>query len=642
MFIYAAIATFGFLLLAGMLVLGDIFGGDHEIGADHGGFEHGDAGGPSIFSVRVMASFLTAFGVGGVIARYYGLSHPAASGVGAVSGIVLSGLVYQFARILYSQQASSEVHMTSLVGKTAEVSVAIAEGGVGQIMVTLGGERSEHIARSADGHAVARGTEFSAVSVAMAVLVGLLGIFAAMALFARNYIKVPPSMVAIFYGRKHTIVDEKGNKATVGFRVVRGGAALRVPVLEEVQYLSLNVISIPLKISRAYTKEGVPVTVEAVANVKIAGDDTSLRSAAERFLGMTTDKVKEVIFQTLEGHLRAILGTMTDEAAVDLKKMGVNIDILTIQQISDEQGYLDALGKKRTAEVKRDAVIGEAQAQRDAMIKSALADQEGKTKRYEADVAIAQSLRDKETKQAEFNAAVMAKTAESEQAGPLATAIAKQRVTEQETRIEQVRVQQQVLVQRSEAARKEKELLATVVRPAEAERQAAILRAEGEKQATIIRAEATQKELEFEGAGEAAKIEKIGRAEATKVLSVGEAEAEVIKKKLLAEAEGLQRKAEAWKNFNEAAVINLVVDKMPELAQAFATQLAGIDKINIIEMGNGATHSGGIGKVMGTVGGGMTAMLSMLKDQFGVDIAALMQAKTDAAVAEAEKKTLKQ
>ena len=149
------------------------------------------------------------------------------------------------------------------------------------------------------------GIEFSAVSVAMAILLGLLGIFAAMALFARNYIKVPPSMVAILYGRKHTIVDEKGNKATVGFRVVRGGAALRVPVLEKMEYLSLIVISIPLKISRAYTKEGVPVTVEAVANVKIAGDDTSLRSAAERFLGMTTDKIKEVIFQTLEGHLRA-------------------------------------------------------------------------------------------------------------------------------------------------------------------------------------------------------------------------------------------------------------------------------------------------------------------------------------------------
>jgi flotillin len=498
------------------------------------------------------------------------------------------------------------------------------------------------------------GMEFSAVAVALAILLGLLGIFAAMALFARNYVKVPPSMVAIFYGRKHVLTDEKGNRSTVGFRVVRGGAALRVPVLEQVEYLSLNVISIPLKISRAYTKEGVPVTVEAVANVKIAGDDMSLRSAAERFLGMSTDKIKEVIFQTLEGHLRAILGTltveeinadrqafaqkMTDEAAVDLKKMGVNIDILTIQQISDEQGYLDALGKKRTAEVKRDAVVGEALAQRDAMIKSAMADQEGKTKRYEADVAIAQSLRDKQSKQAEFDAAVKGKQAESEQAGPLATAVARQKVTEEETRIDRVRTQQEVLVQEQEAARREKELQATVVKPAEAERQAAILRAEGEKQATITRAEATQKELEFEGAGEAAKIERIGRAEAAKVLAVGEAEAEVIKKKLLAEAEGLQRKAEAWKNFNEAAVINLVVDKMPELAQAFATQLAGIDKINIIEMGNGSPGSGGIAKVMGTVGGGMAAMLSMLKDEFGVDVARLMSAKTEAAADEAEKK----
>ena len=357
--------------------------------------------------------------------------------------------------------------------------------------------------------------DLSAVAVAISVLLGLLGLVAAMALFARNYIKVPPSTVAIFYGRKHAFTDERGTRSTVGFRIVRGGAALRVPLLEQVAYLSLNIISIPLRIQRAYTKEGVAVTVEAVANVKIAGDDMSLRGASERFLGMPPEQIKGVIFQTLEGHLRAILGTltveeinadrqafaqkMTDEAAVDLKKMGVNIDILTIQQISDEQGYLDALGKKRTAEVKRDAIVGEALATRDAMIKSAMADQEGKTKRYEADVAIAESLRDKESRQAEFDAAVQAKQAEAEQAGPLATAIARQRVTEQETRIDQVRKQQEVLVQQQEAARREQELQATVVKPAEAERQAAILRAEGEKQATVIKAEATQKELEYRG-----------------------------------------------------------------------------------------------------------------------------------------------
>jgi flotillin len=499
------------------------------------------------------------------------------------------------------------------------------------------------------------GIDQSSILVAVAILLGLLGLVAAMALFSRNYIKVPPSTVAIFFGRKHTFADEKGTKTTVGFRVVRGGAALRVPLLENVAYLSLNIISIPLRIQRAYTKEGVAVTVEAVANVKIAGDDVSLRGAAERFLGMPPDQIKGVIFQTLEGHLRAILGTltveeinadrqafaqkMTDEAAVDLKKMGVNIDILTIQQISDEMGYLDALGKKRTAEVKRDAVIGEALATRDAMIRSAQADQEGKTKRYEADVAIAQSLRDKDSKQAEFDAAVQSKQKEAEQAGPLATAIARQRVTEQETRIEQIRKQQEVLVQEQEAARKAQELQATVVRPAEAERQASILKAEGLRQATVIKAEATQKQLEFEGAGEAAKIERIGRAEAAKVLAIGEAEAEVIKKKLLAEAEGLQSKAEAWKNFNEAAKLNMVVEKMPELAQAFATQLAGIDKINIIDMGGANGGSNGVTRVMGTVGGGMTALLAMLKDQFGIDLARLIEAKTNAETAQAEAKT---
>jgi membrane protein implicated in regulation of membrane protease activity len=157
MLIYAAIGAFGLVVLLSMLVFGDIFG-DHDV--DHGGFDHGgaDAGGPSILSVRVMAAFLTAFGVGGVVARYYSFSHPASSGVGVVAGVVMAGLVYQFAKLLYSQQASSEVRMQGLIGATAEVSVAIPEGGVGQISLSSGGERSEHIARSADGRALSRGT----------------------------------------------------------------------------------------------------------------------------------------------------------------------------------------------------------------------------------------------------------------------------------------------------------------------------------------------------------------------------------------------------------------------------------------------------------------------------------------------------
>jgi membrane protein implicated in regulation of membrane protease activity len=158
MLIYAAIGAFGLIVLLGMLVFGDIFG-DHDVDHD-GGFEHGgpDAGGPSVLSVRVMAAFLTAFGVGGVVARYYSLSHPAASGIGVVSGVAMAAIVYQFAKILYSQQASSEVRMHGLIGATAEVSVAIPEGGVGQVSLSAAGERTDHIARSADGRPLGRGT----------------------------------------------------------------------------------------------------------------------------------------------------------------------------------------------------------------------------------------------------------------------------------------------------------------------------------------------------------------------------------------------------------------------------------------------------------------------------------------------------
>jgi membrane protein implicated in regulation of membrane protease activity len=164
MFIYAAIGAFGFLFLVVMLFVGEVFGGDHDIHAGDIGADHGDVsheGGPSIFSARIMASFLTAFGVGGVVARYYGLPHPAAAGCGVVAGIVMSGLVYQFARILYTQQASSEVRMAGLVGRTAEVTVGIPQGGVGQVTLEYGGERTTQIARSSGGEAIPPGTAVS-------------------------------------------------------------------------------------------------------------------------------------------------------------------------------------------------------------------------------------------------------------------------------------------------------------------------------------------------------------------------------------------------------------------------------------------------------------------------------------------------
>ena len=155
MLIYAGIAAFGLLLLLLLLFVGELFGGDHDLG--HDGDLGAHDGGPSIFSIRIMAAFLTAFGAGGVIARYYDLSHVAASAIGIVCGVVMAGIVYQFATLLYGQQASSHQRLASLIGASGEVSVAIPQGGVGQITISAAGERSEHIARGQGGLAVARG-----------------------------------------------------------------------------------------------------------------------------------------------------------------------------------------------------------------------------------------------------------------------------------------------------------------------------------------------------------------------------------------------------------------------------------------------------------------------------------------------------
>jgi membrane protein implicated in regulation of membrane protease activity len=167
MLIYGVIAASGLFLLIAMLVIGDLFGGDHdlshEIAIGHGDVDHG--GGPSVFSTRIMAAFLTAFGVGGIVGRYYDLSHPAASGVGVACGVLMSTVVFQFAKALHGQQASSALEMSGLVGSHADVSVAIPAGGVGQVAVSAGGELTEHIARSADGAALDRGAAVVIVSV---------------------------------------------------------------------------------------------------------------------------------------------------------------------------------------------------------------------------------------------------------------------------------------------------------------------------------------------------------------------------------------------------------------------------------------------------------------------------------------------
>ncbi len=449
----------------------------------------------------------------------------------------------------------------------------------------------------------------------------VLALFIATWLFSRNYLKVSPNSVAVLSGRKRKLPDGR----FVGYRMVKGGAALRIPLLEKVEYLSLNVMTIPLEIKRAYTIQGVPVSVKAVANVKIRSEDTSLQAAAERFLGMSHDQIQRVIFQTLEGHLRSILGTLTveeinndrqsfaqkltTEAAADLEKMGLGVDVLTIQEVSDEEGYLDALGKRRTAEVKRDGTIGEAEATRDAKIRSSMAMQEGERAKLNSEAEIAQAQRDYQIRQAQYQAEVETEKATAGQAGPLSQAKARQAVVAEEVKVDRTRTQEMIAVQEQEVQRRQKELEATVIKPAEAERLAVVVRAEAAKQAHVLEAEgrraaliamaeAEQEKLQKEGAGRAAAVEAEGRAEAAKIEAIGLAQAKAIEAQGMAEAAAILSKAEAWKQFNEAAKLQTVLEKLPAILQAsagifgaVAAPLGNIDKLVVIDQGS----SGGNG-----------------------------------------------
>ncbi|MBI4908140.1 MAG: flotillin family protein [Acidobacteria bacterium] len=489
------------------------------------------------------------------------------------------------------------------------------------------------------------------VALPLIVVLVLLAFFIAIGLFSRNYLKVPPNVVAVLSGRKRKLADGRA----VGYRMVRGGAALRVPLLEKVDYLSLNVITIPLEIKRAYTVQGVPVSVKAVANVKIRSDETSLHAAAERFLGMSHDDFQRVVFQTLEGHLRSILGTLTveevnsdrnsfaqkltSEAANDLEKMGIGVDVLTIQEVSDEEDYLNALGRRRTAEVKRDAIIGEADATRDAKIRSATAMQEGERAKLGSEAEIAQSQRDLQIRQAQYLAEVETEKARAAQAGPLSQARARQAVVAEEVKVERTRTQELISVQEQEVLRRQKELEATVLKPAEAERQAtviraqaakdaAVLEADGKRQALIAMAEAELERLRKEGAGRAAALESEGRAEAAKIEAIGVAQAKAIEAQGTAEAAAILRKAEAWKEFNEAARLQTILEKLPAIIQAsggvfsaVAAPLGNIDRMVVIDNGNPTASGGssGLNKIAQTTPTVVFNLLQQLQ-ALGLDI----------------------
>ncbi|MYD54691.1 MAG: flotillin family protein [Chloroflexi bacterium] len=406
-------------------------------------------------------------------------------------------------------------------------------------------------------------------------------------------------------------------------KVVVGGRTLVIPIFHRSQRLPLSVMTLHVKTENVYTGEGVAVSVDGVAQVKVARSEEAIRTAAQQFLGKTELEVQDVPLQTLEGHQRAILGTLTVEeiyrdrekfasqvrtvASPDLAGMGLEIVSFTIRDIKDPGGYLDALGVRRTAEVRRDATIGQAEAERDAGIRSAEAKREQEAATFEAETRIAESERGYNVQKAAYDQEVNARQAEAELADELQRAKTQQEIRREEVEIEVVERAKQIELQQQEIQRRERELEATVRKPAEAERYRLETIAEGNRNAVVA-----------EAAADADATRLQGEAQAEVIRLTGQAEAEAIEAKGAAEAAAMKLKAEAWKQYGEAAVIQQVLETLPAVAEAVAQPLARTDRI--VMFGGGDGGGTGASKLTRDITRTVAQVPEVIESLTGIDI----------------------
>ena len=458
-------------------------------------------------------------------------------------------------------------------------------------------------------------------------------------IYASRYTKSGPNQVLVISGIKRKMVESDGTTRDVGFRIVKGGGRFVWPIFEKVDILSLELLTIDVQTPEVYTSKGVPVKVDGVAQIKVKGDDISIATAAEQFLSKGVEDIKNIAMQTLEGHLRAILGTMTVEeiyqnrdafaskvqevAAGDMANMGLTIVSFTIRDIRDTQGYLDALGKPRIAQVKRDAIIAQAEADRDSVIRSAQANQAGQEAKFQADTKVAEAQRDYQSNVAQYQATVNVQKAQADLAYDLQKFKTGQLVKAEEVQVQIVEKQKNIELQQQEILRKQRELEATVQKPADAERY---------KVETLANARKFQLETEASGAASATKatgfasadvVKATGLAEADANKARGLAEASVIEAQGRATAEAMRVKAESFKQYNEAAVIEMIVRMLPEIAGKISEPLAKTEKMVIINAGNGP--GGGASKLTSDVTTIISQLPPVLEALTGVKFEKLME-----------------
>jgi flotillin len=449
------------------------------------------------------------------------------------------------------------------------------------------------------------------------VVVGLcvLALILLLGMIAKMFRKAGPNEAIIVYGFR-------------GPRVVKGHGTVIFPMVESSRQLSLELMSFDVAPQQdLYTKQGVAVTVEAVAQIKVRSDQESILTSAEQFLTKTPPQREGLIRLVMEGHLRGIIGQLTVEQIVkepemvadrmrstcadDMSKMGLEVVSFTIKEVRDKNDYITNMGRPDVARIKRDADVAAAEAERDTAIRranalreSAIAKAQADQERVIAETASlakqAEAQRDLDIQKAQFTEQSRRQEATADKSYELQTNVMQQRVIAEQVKIQQVEKEQQIKVQDAEILRHEKELISTVLKGAEIERQ---------RIENLASAEKSRLTAEAEGRSAAIRMQ-------------GEAEASIIFQKGEAEAKAMNVKAEAYQEWSQAAVVDRLISAMPELMRALSEPLSKVDKITIVSTGNDGTT--GANKLTGDMMKIASQVPALFESLSGMNVAELM------------------
>lgn len=454
-----------------------------------------------------------------------------------------------------------------------------------------------------------------------------------LAILASGYVKAPPDRAFIISGLKKEP------------KILIGRAGIKIPFLERLDKLYLGQMTVDIKTEQSVpTNDFINVNVDAVAKVRIEPTEEGIKLAAKNFLNKNQDQITQDLQDSLQGNMREIIGTLTlkeintdrdsfsdqvmAKASKDMKKLGIEIVSCNIQNISDENGLIKDLGADNTARIKKDASIAKAQAERDIAIAQAEADKASNDARVLAQTEIAQKNNELEIRKAELKKESDTKRAEADAAYEIQN-------QEQQKTVQTATVNAQIAKTEREAELKNKEvavmqqtLEAEINKKADAERYAVEQKASAELARRQREAEAKKYEQEKEAEARKAQAEAEKFAmlqEAEGIKAKGEAEAAAIQAKGLAEAEAMEKKADAMKKYGQAAMMEMIVQALPEMAKAIAEPLAAIDKVTIIDSGNGDTGVTSMGSYVPAV---LAKTIESVKETTGLDITEIMKANT--------------